>query len=90
MIHVLYSIKAFQPFWNHLLLVADETSWLPWPLPLAEPLDEPPQLLQQVASETGLAPGAFVTLQHGAVLQTRDGKDSNSPPLLPLETSLTN
>jgi hypothetical protein len=52
-----------------------------------EALDEPPQLLQQAASEAGLAPDAFVTLQHGALLQTRDGVDANRPPLLPLDTT---
>lgn len=47
-------------------------------------------LLQQAASEAGLGPDAFVTLQHGALLQTRDGVDSNKLQLLPLQTGLAN
>jgi hypothetical protein len=57
-------------------------AWLP-----AEPLDEPPKLLQQVLAEQQLEPNSFVTLRHGAMLQTADGVDLNSPPLLPLSAS---
>jgi hypothetical protein len=53
----------------------------------AEPLDEPPKLLQQVLAEQQLAPSSFVTLRHGAMLQTADGMDLNSPPLLPLSAA---
>jgi hypothetical protein len=54
--------------------------WLP-----AEPLDEPPRLLQQVLAEQQLDSSAFVTLRHGAMLQTAGGVDLNAPPLLPLD-----
>ena len=38
----------------------------------------------QEAAAAGLAKEEFVTLQHGAMLQTEGGKDLNSPPLLPV------
>jgi hypothetical protein len=53
----------------------------------AEPLDEPPKLLQQVLAEQQLEPSSFVTLRHGAMLQTADGVDLNSPSLLPLSAA---
>ncbi|WIA35529.1 hypothetical protein OEZ86_003955 [Tetradesmus obliquus] len=49
-----------------------------------EPLDEPPRLLQQVLAQQQLDASEFVTLRHGALLQTAGGVDLNSPPLLPL------
>lgn len=50
----------------------------------SEPLDEPPRLLQQVLAQQQLDASEFVTLRHGALLQTAGGVDLNSPPLLPL------
>ncbi len=44
-----------------------------------EPLDEPPQLLEQEARAAGLSKHAFVTLQHGGMLQTANGTDLNQP-----------
>lgn len=68
-----------------LLLLTSLTALCPLPhVNTLEPMDEPPKLLQQCVSEAGLDPQSFVTLQHGAMLQTRDGRDSNTPPLLPL------
>ncbi|GMH33118.1 hypothetical protein BSKO_00952 [Bryopsis sp. KO-2023] len=49
-----------------------------------EPLDEPPMLLKQAAEIGGLAPKAFVTLQHGSVLQIEKEKVVNDPSTLPL------
>lgn len=47
-----------------------------------EPLDEPPKLLIKAAKAAGLSQDDFVTLQHGAMLQTANGADLNHPPLL--------
>jgi hypothetical protein len=47
-----------------------------------EAMDEPPKLLAKEAAAAGLSPGAFVTLQHGALLQTADGRARNQPLLL--------
>ena len=44
-----------------------------------EPLDEPPQLLTEAVKAADLPPDAFVTLQHGAMLQTANGVDLQSP-----------
>jgi hypothetical protein len=44
-----------------------------------EPLDEPPQLLEKEARAAGLSKNAFVTLQHGGMLQTANGTDLNQP-----------
>ena len=44
-----------------------------------EPLDEPPQLLEKEARAAGLSKHAFVTLQHGGMLQTANGTDLNQP-----------
>ena len=47
-----------------------------------EPLDEPPKLLEQAVHEAGLPKNAFVTLQHGGMLQTANGLDLNQPPTM--------
>lgn len=47
-----------------------------------EALDEPPQFLAKEADAAQLPTGSFVTLQHGAVLQTAAGVKLNEPPLL--------
>ncbi len=47
-----------------------------------EAMDEPPQLLTRHAAAAGLVPSSFVTLQHGACLQTAAGVARNEPPLL--------
>lgn len=44
-----------------------------------ESLDEPPQLLIKAVEAAELPPDAFVTLQHGAMLQTVNGVDLQSP-----------
>lgn len=44
-----------------------------------EPLDEPPKLLAKEAHAVGLSKKAFVTLQHGGMLQTANGTDLNQP-----------
>lgn len=44
-----------------------------------EPLDEPPQLLKEAVETAGLAPDAFVALQHGVMLQTANGVDLQPP-----------
>lgn len=44
-----------------------------------EPLDEPPQLLAKAVKAANLPPDVFVTLQHGAMLQTASGVDLQSP-----------
>ena len=45
----------------------------------AEPLDEPPKLLEKAKRAAGLSHEAFVTLQHGGMLQTANGVDLNKP-----------
>lgn len=47
-----------------------------------EALDEPPQLLVKEAAAAKLPPGSFLTLQHGACLQTAASVARNKPPLL--------
>lgn len=51
-----------------------------------EPLDEAPKLLEQEKCAAGIFEDAFITLQHGAMLQTADGVDLNKPlkMLLPM------
>lgn len=44
-----------------------------------EPLDEPPQLLTEAVAVAKLPSDAFITLQHGAMLQTANGVDLQSP-----------
>jgi len=44
-----------------------------------EPLDEPPSILEKAAQAAGLPKNAFVTLQHGAMLQTANGTDLEKP-----------
>lgn len=47
-------------------------------------------LLQSVAHEQQLGDRDFVTLRHGALLQTAGGQDLNMPPLLPVKDELLN
>ena len=47
-----------------------------------EALDEPPAALRREAAAAGLPEGAFVTLQHGALLRTHDSAYSKTLPLL--------
>lgn len=47
-----------------------------------EALDEPPKLLVDEAAKAGLPEGAFITLQHGAVLQTCQGVMKAQPAVL--------
>eukprot|EP00884_Botryococcus_braunii_P022212 jgi/Botrbrau1/8675/Bobra.0087s0028.1 len=47
-----------------------------------EPLDEPPGLLAKCLGEAGLPPDAFVTLQHGGMIQAGGGRVLNKPPTL--------
>ena len=49
-----------------------------------EPLDEPPVRLRAAVERAGLDPEAFVTLQHGAMIQTAGGKVLNKLATLPL------
>ena len=51
-----------------------------------EPLDEAPKLLEQEKRAAGISENAFITLQHGAMLQTAGGVDLNKPSklLLPM------
>ena len=48
-----------------------------------EALDEPPQDLKQQAKAAELPPDAFVSLQHGGLLQTSKGKTLNKPAIVP-------
>jgi L-ascorbate metabolism protein UlaG (beta-lactamase superfamily) len=48
----------------------------------SEPLDEPPLLLVQEAAAAGLGPDEFVTLQHGGMIQTAQGRDLRAPPVM--------
>jgi hypothetical protein len=50
----------------------------------SEPLAEPPLLLAQEAAAAGLAPDEFVTLQHGGMIQTVEGRDLQAPPVMKL------
>ena len=47
-----------------------------------EPLDEAPKVLEKEKRAAGIPGDAFVTLQHGAMLQTADGADVNKPSLV--------
>ena len=47
-----------------------------------EPLDEPPKVLEQAKLAAGLPDDAFVTLQHGGLLQTAGGVDLNKPLIM--------
>lgn len=47
-----------------------------------EPLDEAPQLLEKEKCAAGTSQDAFITLQHGAMIQTADGVDLNKPALM--------
>ncbi len=47
-----------------------------------EPLDEPPKVLEKEKCAAGIPPDAFITLQHGAMLQTAGGIDLNKPALM--------
>eukprot|EP00879_Flechtneria_rotunda_P018761 GHRR01019694.1.p1 GENE.GHRR01019694.1~~GHRR01019694.1.p1 ORF type:complete len:406 (+),score=109.99 GHRR01019694.1:100-1317(+) len=49
-----------------------------------EPLDEPPQLLLDTLAQQGLNPQEFITLRHGAIIQSAAGQDLNRPQTLPL------
>lgn len=44
-----------------------------------EPLDEPPLHLEKAVKAAKLPPDVFVTLQHGAMLQTANGVDLQRP-----------
>ena len=47
-----------------------------------EPLDEAPKVLEKDKRAAGIPKDAFITLQHGALLQTADGVDLNKPSLM--------
>jgi hypothetical protein len=51
----------------------------------AEPLDEPPSLLRTAVAAAGLAPDAFITLQHGARMEVEGGRLLNQPLQLPVQ-----
>ena len=53
-------------------------------LPCAEALDEPPALLKEATAAAGLAPDAFITLQHGARMEVAGCRLMNQPPQLPV------
>lgn len=48
-----------------------------------ESADAPADDLAAARKAAGMHAEEFVTLQHGAMLQTADGSDKNAPPLLP-------
>ena len=52
-----------------------------------EPLDEAPMVLEQEKHAAGIPRDAFITLQHGAMLQTAGGADLNKPLRLLLHPS---
>lgn len=47
-----------------------------------EAMDEPIELLIKAAAEAGLAKDEYVTLQHGGMIITADGKDLAPPDVL--------
>jgi N-acyl-phosphatidylethanolamine-hydrolysing phospholipase D len=47
-----------------------------------EPLDEPPMLLAKSVREARLPADAFITLQHGGLVQAAGGNILNKPPTL--------
>lgn len=49
-----------------------------------EPLDEPVMLLKELGEKEGLEDGEFVTLRHGAMIATANGKDLNEPLCMPV------
>lgn len=49
-----------------------------------EPLDEAPNVLEKEKHAASIPKDAFITLQHGAMLQTADGVDLNTPSLMRL------
>ena len=53
-----------------------------------EPLDEAPMVLEQEKHAAGIAEDAFITLQHGAMLQTAGGADLNKPLTMLLHASV--
>lgn len=50
-----------------------------------EAMDEPPKLLVKEVAAAKLPNAQFVMLQHGTILRTAGGVDTNSPPLLPVQ-----
>ena len=52
-----------------------------------EPLDEAPMVLEQEKHAAGMPEDAFITLQHGAMLQTAGGADLNKPSKMLLHGS---
>ena len=49
-----------------------------------ESADAPADDLAAARTAAGMPPEEFVTMQHGALLQTANGSDKNAPPLLPV------
>ena len=47
-----------------------------------EPLDEAPKVLEAEKRAAGIPEDAFITLRHGAMLQTANGSDLNKPSLM--------
>lgn len=47
-----------------------------------EPLDEAPKVLEVEKHAAAIPKDAFITLQHGAMLQTANGTDLNKPSLM--------
>lgn len=47
-----------------------------------EPLDEAPKVLEKEKDAAGITEDAFITLQHGGMLQTAGGADLNKPCLM--------
>lgn len=49
-----------------------------------EAADAPADDLAAARKAAGMPAEEFVTMQHGAMLQTANGSDQNAPPLLPV------
>lgn len=52
-----------------------------------EPLDEAPMVLEAEKRAAGIPEDAFITLRHGAMLQTANGSDLNKPLLMVVHKS---
>jgi hypothetical protein len=66
------------------IAVAANAVCLLLPVTAAEPLDEPPERLRDEVERVGLDDEAFVTLQHGGMIQTASGRVLNKLATLPL------